>query len=359
MRSFFYWAPLAPPDTITESERIRQWRFATLAGVLMFFLGLVLLPLLDKSSFVIYLPLAMSALVFGLPHGAIDHLVLIGLARQQLNGRTLGLAVGLYLLCMTAYWLLWCQLPLLALALFIAMTIYHWGKSDQVFAELVMLKGSISSGRIASWIHLLNRGTLPIFTPFVFHPNETHQFLSEFAGLFGQERVAFSTAFTVSIGLIWLLLLLADSVGLASAGFFRKQNKSFHRLAENGLLVLFFSLMPPLFAIGLYFSLWHGRRHCLRLSDYKESDSLDVSANETLPPRLIRFFWRAVPFTLAALLIGLGIAYISQLEVYEAEKLTAFYLVLIACLTFPHICVVEWMDAVQTKRGNQQAVRTN
>lgn len=348
MRSFFDWRPLAP-DEVTKFEMIQQWRFAALAGVLMFLIGLFSLPMLNELSFMIYLPLVLSALVFGLPHGAVDHLVLIGLNKQQLNWRTLSFASGLYLLGMGVYFVVWYHLPLLALLFFILMTIYHWGKSDLVFAELVMSKRAGLNNRISSCIHLLNRGTLPILTPFVFHSNETYQFLSSCMALFGEKRVEFSSTFTCIIGLIWLILLVTDSLCIVFVGFSKKHYPTLYLLAENVLLVLFFSFVPPLFAMGLYFSLWHGLRHCLRLSYYKEPRMQDDFTSKGLSSKLIRFFWRALPFTIAALLIGFCLLYASQLEVYEANELTAFYLVLIACLTFPHLCVVEWMDKIQMR----------
>ena len=95
------------------------------------FVGLVLLTaaagaLLDPPMQ--YAPLLATALVLGVPHGAVDYLVPARLGDAS-PAASVGLVGGGYLLLGGGYALLWFAAPVVAAGLFVALTWVHWGRA--------------------------------------------------------------------------------------------------------------------------------------------------------------------------------------------------------------------------------------
>ena len=334
MTRLFKWCPLQPPSLYPKSLTSVANRFAlaaalTAAGMMLF--GL-------EQGFGLYLPLILSVFLFGLPHGAIDHLVMIGLARRQMRLTALAGACLIYLIPVVLFLILWFLSPLAGLVLFLGITIYHWGKADLAF-ESILRPATQQAPRVPrflSFSHLLLRGFLPIGTPFLAFPGATEAFITACTSSFGYD---FTLPGAVRLGLLLCLsaLLLSEYFYLKTCGPQRRQ-----LLAEDAGLLIFFILVPPLLAIGLYFCLWHGLRHVLRLIHYRSTP--DETEPEQLVEGLKRFYIRALPFTLASLLILLVVLLFLP-EVSRGEQLIGLYLVVISSLTLPHLIVVEWMDA--------------
>jgi Brp/Blh family beta-carotene 15,15'-monooxygenase len=102
-------------------------------------------------------------------------------------------------------------------------------------------------------------------------------------------------------------------------------------------LTLFFALVPPLWSVGVYFSMWHALRHLARLAPVVSGGSAR------------RLALLCVPFTLGALaLMALLAARVTPgAGGADAEGQMGAYLVWIAALTVPHVLVVGWMDVRQ------------
>ena len=117
-------------------------------------------------------------------------------------------------------------------------------------------------------------------------------------------------------------------------------------VAETTVLALYFALVPPVLAVGLYFCLWHASRHVARLVllDGKSAGALEAGR---ITPALVRFARDAAPLTVAALVLLLGL-YLAVPEASVApSSLLALYLVLVSALTLPHVVVVSFMDVRQ------------
>lgn len=108
-------------------------------------------------------------------------------------------------------------------------------------------------------------------------------------------------------------------------------------LVELTVLSVFFSAVPPVLAVGLYFTFWHAIRHILRLELLDPTSRAALQRGGLLQP-FRRFNKDALPLTVCA--IGLLVAV--ALAVHHAGLGT--YLLLIAALTTPHTAVVVWMD---------------
>ncbi|MEX1048333.1 MAG: Brp/Blh family beta-carotene 15,15'-dioxygenase [Akkermansiaceae bacterium] len=338
MKRFFAWAPLAPPrENLKVPLRSGSW--ADWAAFL--FLGLGLLQVffgLDEGPFRL-LPLALGMILSGLPHGAVDHLVALGLAGRPLRLVPLLIVVLLYLLLVILVLGLWVVFPFAAALGFLIMTIYHWGKADLAFERFGRVATPQFRGRIGDGIHLVARGLIPIGLPFLAFPEQAIEFVSACVQIFSTD----SFEIPMQVWRKWIFIPFAIFLFGDFWIHLRHSRLLFARriLIENGGLLAFFWCVPPLIAIGWYFAGWHGFRHILRLCHY-ESDDLPV--DPVLEKRVRRFVWQAFPFTLAAVLMLAGLLGGLADQIPSSFEGVALYLVLVSALTFPHLLVVEWMD---------------
>ena len=333
MNRFFAWCALRPPGKSANAAcSINQT--ASMSTMLVLMGGFLQLFLDLDDSWFRFLPLVFSVLLFGLPHGAIDHLILIGLSGRKLNAKTLGAVVCIYLSLSILFAALWWLFPILAAIAFLLMTIYHWGKSDTAFELLHDSESCLNNHPRYRWVHSLFRGLIPIGMPFLFFPGRTHTFLETCVRFFSAELPNMN-AIRVMIGIVLFLFIVAEAYCL-----WHSRGNGQIRLALEGLaLLIFFASVPPLIAIGWYFSFWHGLRHVYRLLRYR----CDQERIIPLFSQFIRFAVRSAPFTLVSvllLLIMTGLVPIGN----SPDEWVALYLVLISALTFPHVLLVEWMD---------------
>jgi len=289
--------------------------------VRLLFLGLTLLATLGAVASVSlptelrYFPLAISLVVFGLPHGAVDHLVPARLGGRDgplTAPRRSAAAVGVaYLLLGGAYALVWLRAPRVAALAFIALTVLHWGQGD-VWVLVELLGAAHLQSRTLRVGTLLVRGGLPMLVPLLAFPGRYRAVMSAWTALFGVQLDLpwlFAPRTRAILGLGFGLLTL----GTLAAGRLRIMTRASARrawrvdAAETGLLWAYFLLVPPLVAVGLYFTCWHALRHIARLV------LLDPSARRpTGSPGLIEWFRRAgtrfardaAPLTLLSLAQG-------------------------------------------------------
>ncbi|MFC7097411.1 Brp/Blh family beta-carotene 15,15'-dioxygenase [Halobaculum marinum] len=297
-----------------------------------------------------YAPFLASVLVFGLPHGAVDHLVPDRLAGTGLV-QSVAVVVAVYAVLGVGYGLWWALAPVSAFVAFIAITLFHWGQGD-VYALLVLAGAEHLPSRVERGLALVVRGGLPMLVPLVGHPTEYRRVAGALVGLFAGGVGALDPVFTpaarvaVAVG-FGALTLLALVVG----GDRVRRDDAARRpwLVDAGEtlgLWAYFLLVPPVVGIGLYFCFWHATRHIARL------ELLDPGARETLaagdlPGTLRRFARDAAPATAGGLLVVAGVWALAPRPTAGPEGLLAVYLVAIAVMTLPHVAVVTWMDLRQ------------
>ncbi|AGB30276.1 Beta-carotene 15,15'-monooxygenase, Brp/Blh family protein [Natrinema pellirubrum DSM 15624] len=294
-----------------------------------------------------YVPLALSVLVLGLPHGAVDHLVLPRARDNPVTPRSLASIGALYLLFGSAYALVWVLAPVAAFVLFLLVTLVHWGQGD-VYVLLEFLGADYLETRASRLLALLVRGGLPMLVPLVAFPAQ-YAFVAEtIVGLFDPgAATALEPLFeppvraAVAVGFGSLIALsLALGLGRTSPGGRRPWLVD---AAETIGLVGFFATVPPILAIGLYFCVWHSLRHVLRtmLVDPVASAALERGATRTAFRRFAR---DAAPLTVAALGVLVGIWFAVPRTPATVPDVLAVYLVAIAVLTLPHVVVVALLD---------------
>jgi len=119
--------PLGPDAPL----RWRVWRTVLYPSWAAVALAVALGPLAwGAPAWAVWLPFALSVVLLGLPHGAVDHLAALRLARQRLRAGPLLAVLTAYLAVGLAYYAVWVAAPLAAFALFIALTWFHWGQGD-------------------------------------------------------------------------------------------------------------------------------------------------------------------------------------------------------------------------------------
>jgi beta-carotene 15,15'-dioxygenase len=175
--------PASPASTVAVAPGVRRvlhcwvlwssWLFVA-ALVLLFAAGLRVPPWAE------YLPFALSLVVFGLPHGVVDHLAVPRFLGRKVGTTGPALAVGfLYLVFGGLYLALWFVAPSAAFALFIALTWLYWGGGDlHALAAFASDRDGYPAGRTRRALTLLVRGGLPMLVPLLAFP-ETYRAVAE------------------------------------------------------------------------------------------------------------------------------------------------------------------------------------
>jgi Brp/Blh family beta-carotene 15,15'-monooxygenase len=293
----------------------------------------------------LYAPLVASALVLGIPHGAVDHLTPARALGRPTNPRSLAAVGGLYLLLGGAYAVAWVFAPAAAFVFFILLTWAHWGQGD-VYPLVAWFEETHLPDRSDRLLAAFVRGGLPMAVPLVGAPTQYHDVATRVVGLFDSGAAG---------SLLWLLdprVRLAVGVGFAAVTAFAlargyRRCRSWRVDAvETVLLWLYFLVVPPVLAVGLYFPLWHSLRHVGRLVSLDAASQRALAAGDGVAA-LGRFARDAAPLTLVSVALLGAVAAAVPAGVGSVPDVGAAYLVLLAVLTLPHVVVVTWLDRVQ------------
>ncbi|MFB6305284.1 MAG: Brp/Blh family beta-carotene 15,15'-dioxygenase [Haloferacaceae archaeon] len=306
-----------------------------------------LLPSLPPA--VVYAPFALSVVVLGLPHGAVDHLVPARVADAGL-GASMAAVGAVYAVLMAAYAVGWFLSPTAAFAFFVALTWFHWGQGD-VYALLAFTDAEHLPTSPERALALLVRGGLPMLAPLVAFPERYRAVATAVVGLFGADVAALAPVFAPSArAAVGGGLLAASALGVALG--YRRVRRGAARgpwlvdAGEVALLWAYFALVPPILAVGVYFCAWHALRHVGRLV-LADDPAATALARGEVRPALRRFARDAAPLTAASLLVFAGLYLAVPNAPGDRAGLLGLYLVGIAVLTLPHVAVVTWMDVRQ------------
>jgi len=311
---------------------------------------------LRVPGWVQYLPFVASLVLFGLPHGAVDHLVPDRLAGRAADWRSVLGVVLLYLALSGLCLALWFTAPAAAFVLFVLVTVFHWGAGDLHALLFFGPEGLGGMGPASRALLLVLRGSLPMLVPLLFFPEAYRGVASAAAGLFGADAAAlpgaFSQGFRLAVGAA--LAAVAVVFLLRAAGDLAGGRRALPTVVlETLLLFAFFAVVPPVLAVGLYFTLWHAPRHVARLVLLDPAGVRYLGAGRPVCA-LARFAREAAPLTVLALALLFGLLLAVPRPGGDPGSLLALYLVLVSALTLPHTSLVAYMDARQGvwKRGS-------
>ncbi len=268
-------------------------------------------------------PSLLAGLVlFGIPHGAVDHLVPGWARRQPLPLARLAVVMLLYGLAAGLALGVWWLDPALALVGFFLITVWHWGN-----AELAFFPGQPRRLSFA-----LARGCIPMFTGMLAAPTAFDRAVGSLFSPFLTHRPFSAPTGTLRLDLVIALGLLS----LAGAG------RGWRARLELAGLVLGFAVTQPVLAIGVYFIFWHSWRHLLRLSALRTGRG--AAADSATPREVGAVLVAALPCSIIALGALAGLVGTSLVTAHSAPQLAGAELALIAALTVPHCIVVLWLD---------------
>lgn len=294
-----------------------------------------------------YAPFALSLVFLGLPHGAVDHLV-PGRLEGGVSARSIAIVALLYATLASAYLVFWTIEPAAAFIFFILLTWFHWGQGD-LYALRVLLRAQHPAPRTLKILTAVVRGGLPMLVPLLAFPGVYSEVAGSMVGIFSDfGTVAWIPAPAIRIFVAITFLGFVSITLLWGYRCSPPENRAAWALdvAEVGLLAAYFAVVPPIFAIGMYFCLWHAPRHIARLMLLNRPSRNALEKGRFLPA-LKDFALDATPLTAAALLLLAGLYFFVSEGVEGTAVLLAIYLMLISILTLPHVLIVGLMDRRQ------------
>jgi len=266
--------------------------------------------------------IALIALVIGIPHGAVDHLIAIP--------ELLSLKMALFLIKYLAVTglAIWFMLvfPLLGFQLIVFLSALHFGVGDaSFFMEIYRRSQSV---RFPRALYAVAAGFTPVMIPLVSENTRTaleavNPQLVSWAGSFAHQALLGC----IVLNLTTVTLLLARKIYFP---------------AVDLLALLALALMaPPLVAFALYFGLWHAMRHTARLTlEFGPS----LRQHELNKPLLS--FWLAVRAGLPA--VAIVMAFSAWLAVADGTTVSGnllwYLLVVTWALTVPHMALTARSD---------------
>jgi len=293
-------------------------------------------------------PFVVGLVVFGMPHGAADWAVLARLERTRGPGSTL-VAFLPYMAWVGASVAVICLAPAVATALFLGLTIVHFGLAD----ARVLGSGKMADDRAYAWTTAVGRGGLLLGGVFAVDPAGAW---APFATIGSALGVAGGSWWEPTLGVLrWSGVATLGVAGLCVAGACvrrsvveRSVTGTASDLVEHGLTLALALAAPPLLAVGWYFVGVHGVRHTRRLGRSPRILG-ERAARADLPVRLWRVHRLALPLLLASLppVGGLAWAMAGPWPTRLAVGSIAFYM----ATTLPHHLLGERLERAEDRRS--------
>lgn len=255
---------------------------------------------MPDGALTLYAPLVMMS-IFGIPHGALDAALLNARFSSSKRIMLFSAYITLAIFCIA----LWSVAPTPSMLLFLLLSVVHFGRSD-------------IADRNVNHLHIetLARGglwalALPLYHWEVVEP------------IFAQLNTN-----TEIIDRVLTLSLPVWGMACAALCFFALKTRTYRSLAALAIgLTLIYSL-PPLWSLGLYFCVWHARRHTqwalAKLSNPGRAQKLKQNT------------------TALTLLIALGAFYVMPADISLTTAVIQLFFVGIFALTVPHMLLIDY-----------------
>lgn len=291
-----------------------------LSGAIMVMLQYVLAPIPMEVQLIIC---ALSIVLLGIPHGALDHLVEARNSSIRRKKFSLFSFLVLYMGKMILFGIIWIIYPPIAFLVFLVISSIHFGETD-------LLVMSDAKGTPV-WLQL-SHGALILGFLLLSHVNETMAILNSFPVVFPawlkpeqwEQQVPFLLLALTGIHAMILYGTVSSSTEFAWINY----------LIKTTLLILLMTLLPLILAFTFYFGFWHSF-HALNAIRGHLSDS-----NTPLPWSQV--LKRSIPFSLAAFIL-LALLLVWATTTYQLPMMLMFFFIGIAILTAPHLDVMHKM----------------
>ena len=262
----------------------------------------------------------LMILMLGMPHGATDYLIY-----RQLSLSTRENAIVFifyYVLLMLLYGLLWVYVPVIALIVFLLLSVYHFGQSNW---ENLLAETSKIERVFASFLW----GAFVLAWPLLLDQQKTISILEPVLGVeLGLLSSGFVNAMLISLlalNVVWLVSAYVRQVvdGKVLIG----------ELSNLLILCVLFLFTPLLVGFAVYFAFWHS------LSSIK--DQIKFFRHRIPNYRGLDYVKDALPFSVVALL-GLFAWLMLQSNAMTLSTVNMGWLfAFVAMLTLPHMLLIE------------------
>jgi Brp/Blh family beta-carotene 15,15'-monooxygenase len=256
------------------------------------------------DSYLEYVFLGLGFLAVGIPHGALDHLLL----REK--RRSLFVFVTEYVSVVVLYFVMWHYLPLVSLLVFILFSAFHFGESEY---EMY----GIQSESFKSYINAFFLGLSILVFISSTHVQEVSQLL-----------ISYKASWSVWLNKPWIAPV---SMGLAvlSLGYIVVQALLAKFKAFTGLIfILILGIPAPLLlSFGLYFVVQHSSNAWQHMQAGLKMSSFTM-------------YKKALPFTLGALGI-LGLIFLLNTSVFQkTDHYMGSIFTFLSCISLPHFMLM-------------------
>lgn len=288
-----------------------------LLGISIIILNFIIPDIIDAVQ---YYVLAITLLLIGIPHGAMDHVIDGAMNNWKVDTFNIRF-YSLYLGLIALYVIFWLIFPLAAMAVFLLITTYHFGQADVQRFELK---------KLTYWLMLFTRG-LTLLLLLLFADLAYASSIIESITAFNLAAFV-GTSFSVDMLIYWWAIITSAIIFVS----IYKSIKSFRIAAiatlENVVLIMMFKFANIVIAFSLYFGFWHSYEHVKVMADYLFSKGQKLSFGS--------FYKQSFTFSMLAYL-GLLFIY-NLLDAYsQTEYMIGLLLILISVLTLPHLVIVE------------------
>ncbi len=287
-----------------------------------------------------------SALLLGMPHGALDPWIPQWVERRRFSATRWFALLAVYVAVVAAAGFLVWQNRVIAVAALLLLTAWHWGTGDA--AGLPVRRTSLV------WaLSGLARGAILVSAPFFFQRASAVAFLTEAAFPPGAPTPWFwveagqrlpDIVFPVALILETLILVgifsAAEPASPSTRGDGRRLTVVAH-FAETVLYVALCAWLPPEFAVGVYFIFFHSWRHLLRLAWLRTG----TGSAKAIGGLLVQGWFFSVG---GLLLLGLTASVLAGGRPWLEAARSTYPLVLFA-LTMPHAALVFWIDTREAR----------
>jgi Brp/Blh family beta-carotene 15,15'-monooxygenase len=280
--------------------------------------GLVGLCWPDLLLQIQYPLLAGLVLLIGLPHGATDFLLFRRLNGPKLSRKQVFRFFLFYILAVFGYLAVWLFFPMIALASFLLISAYHFGQSNwQALPVPYSLRPVLN----------IAFGAFAIGGAVLWHWDEGCPIVRQMIGDFP----VWSNTLMANIQWLILLLNVVMLFGLRLNGHIDR-SILFSEVLKLTTLSFMFYFTPLLVGFTLYFTLWHSLSSLL--------DQVAFFRHQWPSFTLSNYYCQAAPYTLLAVFGLIGLVF-GQSILFPQASILSLFLILIACVTLPHIVLVE------------------
>jgi beta-carotene 15,15'-dioxygenase len=261
---------------------------------------------LDASKEIWFLLIFAS--IIGLPHGLTDFMIFPSISNFLFGKLNIGnqyiLPIVFYVSIALAYALIWVFIPLIALILFLIISIIHFGYQDiQTYGGKLKFRH----------LQALSRGVILILLPYLKYPTTS----TYFNILSNTNSFQFHPNLNYFLAIIALLYVV---ISLCSFNLFYS--------VESMLLISILLLLTPLLSFTIYFCIWHTPRHYISVWLNRKSQ---LNYHSYLNRYLL---WGILIFTLV---IFLALSVLMTRNAEYGDWGVRFFFYLISSLTISHV----------------------